>query len=228
MEDKKSILITAHSGSDGTPDNSMEFVNYALGTAVDALEIDVRQAANGTLIISHDETGEEAVTLKEVFDAVRGHEKRINCDLKEYGLEEAVNELAVSCGLAEGQILFSGSVKPREERSGRPWEAVEVFWNVEECISDIYVCEAGGEREKITAEMAKKLAVEAARSGYSVININEKYLNEAVLETMRSHHMGISAWTVNEPDRISQLLELGVHNITTRRPAEALKLRGER
>ena len=153
MEDKKSTLITAHSGSDGTPDNSMEFVNYALGTAVDALEIDVRQAANGTLIISHDETGEEAVTLKEVFDAVRGHEKRINCDLKEYGLEEAVNELAVSCGLAEGQILFSGSVKPREERSGRPWEAVEVFWNVEECISDIYVCEAGGEREKITAEM---------------------------------------------------------------------------
>ena len=199
MEDKKSTLITAHSGSDGTPDNSMEFVNYALGTAVDALEIDVRQAADGTLIISHDETG-----------------------------EEAVNELAVSCGLAEGQILFSGSVKLREERSGLPWEAVEVFWNVEECISDIYVCEAGGEREKITAEMAKKLAVEAARSGYSVININEKYLNEAVLETMRSHHMGISAWTVNEPDRISQLLELGVHNITTRRPAEALKLRGER
>ena len=211
MVDKKSTLITAHSGSDGTPDNSMEFVNYALGTAVDALEIDVRQAANGTLIISHDETGEEAVTLKEVFDAVRGHEKRINCDLKEYGLEEAVNELAVSCGLTVP-----------------PWEAVEVFWNVEECISDIYVCEAGGEREKITAEMAKKLAVEAARSGYSVININEKYLNEAVLETMRSHHMGISAWTVNEPDRISQLLELGVHNITTRRPAEALKLRGER
>lgn len=197
MEDKKSTLITAHSGSDGTPDNSMEFVNYALGTAVDALEIDVRQAADGTLIISHDETG-----------------------------EEAVNELAVSCGLAEGQILFSGSVKPREERSGRPWEAVEVFWNVEECISDIYVCEAGGEREKITAEMARKLAVEAARSGYSVININEKYLNEAVLETIKSHHMGISAWTVNEPDRISQLLKLGVHNITTRRPAEALKLRG--
>ena len=109
MEDKKSTLITAHSGSDGTPDNSMEFENYALGTAVDALEIDVRQAADGTLIISHDETGEEAVTLKEVFDAVRGHGKRINCDLKEYGLEEAVNELAVSCGLAEGQILFSGS-----------------------------------------------------------------------------------------------------------------------
>lgn len=197
MEDKKSTLITAHSGSDGTPDNSMEFVNYALGTAVDALEIDVRQAADGTLIISHDETG-----------------------------EEAVNELAVSCGLAEGQILFSGSVKLREERSGLPWEAVEVFWNVEECISDIYVCEAGGEREKITAEMARKLAVEAARSGYSVININEKYLNEAVLETIKSHHMGISAWTVNEPDRISQRLKLGVHNITTRRPAEALKLRG--
>ena len=42
MKDKITTNITAHSGSDGTPDNSMEFVHYALTTSADALEIDVR------------------------------------------------------------------------------------------------------------------------------------------------------------------------------------------
>ena len=42
-------LITAHSGADGTPDNSMEFVRYALTLPVDAFEVDVRRCADGTL-----------------------------------------------------------------------------------------------------------------------------------------------------------------------------------
>ena len=37
-----SAIITAHSGSDGTPDNSLEFVRYALSCPVEALEVDVR------------------------------------------------------------------------------------------------------------------------------------------------------------------------------------------
>ena len=40
--------------------------------------------------------------------------------------------------------------------------------------------------------------------------------------------MEISAWTVNDPERVCELLDLGVRNITTRRPAAVLKLREER
>ena len=38
----RKTLITAHSGADGTPDNSMEFVRYALTRQADVLEVDVR------------------------------------------------------------------------------------------------------------------------------------------------------------------------------------------
>ena len=48
--------ITAHSGCDGTPDNSMEFVRYALGSEGDCLEVDIRRNRNEELILSHDET----------------------------------------------------------------------------------------------------------------------------------------------------------------------------
>ena len=226
---EKTSLITAHSGSDATADNSMEFVRYALGTSADALEIDVRRDGDGGLIISHDETGEKAVTLKEVFCEVKKvPDMRMNCDLKEYGLEEEVYRLLQTCGLPGERILFSGSVRPWNIPEDAAWKQIEVYWNVEECIPDIYVCKEGEERNRITAETARYLADKCARYGISVININEKYLNQTLTDIMNEHQIGISAWTVNDPERIRRLLQLGVHNITTRKLANALKIREER
>ena len=59
-------MITAHSGADGTKENSLEFVAYAMQTGADALEVDVRMGENGILILSHDKTDEDAVRLADV------------------------------------------------------------------------------------------------------------------------------------------------------------------
>ena len=58
--------ITAHSGCDGTPDNSMEFVRYALASEGNCLEADIRRNRDGELILSHDETAEEAVSRVQI------------------------------------------------------------------------------------------------------------------------------------------------------------------
>ena len=80
-------MITAHSGADGTKENSLEFVKYAMQTGADALEVDVRMGENGILILSHDKTDEDAARLADVFRMMRERpQMRINCDLKEYGL----------------------------------------------------------------------------------------------------------------------------------------------
>lgn len=47
MEQKKT-LITAHSGADGTPENSMEFVRHVLAAQADVLEVDVRTGKTGS------------------------------------------------------------------------------------------------------------------------------------------------------------------------------------
>ena len=59
----------------------------------------------------------------------------------------------------------------------------------------------------------------------SVDNINEKFLNAAFVEQMNQNGIGITAWTVNEENRIMGLLDLGVCNITSRKPRLALALR---
>ena len=105
------VLITAHSGCDGTPDNSLEFVRHALQTNADALEVDVRKTENGGLAISHDPIAadQDAPTLQAVFSLVAPTEKKINCDLKEPDLEEAVIGLAREQGLLQ-RLIFSGTV----------------------------------------------------------------------------------------------------------------------
>ena len=108
-------LITAHSGCDGTPDNSLEFISYALQCGADALEVDVRAAEDGTLYLSHDRTDAACPKLSQAFQMLRSSPMRINCDLKQPGLEEAVLALAASQGVA-GQLLFSGDVSTERMR----------------------------------------------------------------------------------------------------------------
>lgn len=74
MSDK--TLITAHSGSDGTPDNSLACVRYAISTAADAFEVDVRRLADGTLALGHDAADHTAPTLREVLAPRRRKARR--------------------------------------------------------------------------------------------------------------------------------------------------------
>ena len=226
---RQKTFITAHSGADGTCDNSMEFVQYALTTSADVLELDVRQDKDHNLIIAHDETDGEAVSLVGVFSAMKDHpEMRMNCDLKEYGLELPVLKLAGECGLPVEQILYSGSVRPVPAEEPCPWRTVEVYWNVEECIPGIYEHALTGDTPSaISRKEAEQLAAACRKCGIRTVNICEKFLGEEFLSVMEKNGIGISAWTVNEPDRIRQLLDLGIRNITTRNLKEALRLRGE-
>ena len=51
---QKKTVITAHSGCEGTPDNSREHILAAIASGAEMIEVDVRQAPDGTLILSHD------------------------------------------------------------------------------------------------------------------------------------------------------------------------------
>ena len=138
MSDK--TLITAHSGSDGTPDNTFACVEYALSTAVDAFEVDVRRLADGTLALGHDAADHTAPTLREVLAlAAAKPGVRINCDLKERGLELAVAALAAECGMS-GRLILSGSVDVGIFAAHPELhDCAEVYLNIEEYVPDLYL-----------------------------------------------------------------------------------------
>ena len=53
------------------PDNSMEFVRYALASEGNCLEADIRRNRDGELILSHDETEEGGGLAGPVFELLK-------------------------------------------------------------------------------------------------------------------------------------------------------------
>ncbi len=214
--------ITAHSGCDGTPDNSMEFVRYALGSEGDCLEVDIRKNQNEELILSHDETVEGAVKLSQVFELLKEKpEKKINCDLKTPGLEVSVYQLAKEYGV-ERQLIYSGAVGISfMETRLKKYPEVQVYWNIENLILET---DLGRNISMKQIEQAFHTAV-----NYSAQCINMEYhmFTDKIIELLKSIGLGSSAWTVNEPDGIRKLMKKGITNITTRSLKTALAIRKE-
>ena len=211
-------LITAHSGCDGTPDNSLEFVSHALQCGTDALEVDVRAKPDGTLYLSHDPAEEERPLLEQVFRMLRDGAMRINCDLKEPELEENVLALARSCGV-EDRLLFSGSVS-MERMAANPEICSRTLLNVRPVLP---------EEDGPTVERKLDELVRTCRAcGASVINVSYEMCTDPVLERLREEGIGVSAWTVNDEATARRLLDWGIFNITSRRPGMVMALRAEK
>ena len=214
--------ITAHSGCDGTPDNSMEFVRYALASEGNCLEADIRRNRDGELILSHDETAEEAVRLGQVFELLKEKpEKRINCDLKTPGLEIPVYQLAKEYGV-EGQLIYSGTVssffmKARPEK----YPEVRVYWNIENLIPEPDL------GRNICMKQMEQVFRTAVRYSAQCINMEYRLFTDRVMELLKTMGLGGSAWTVNDPEIIRSLMEKGIANITTRGLKTAVAVRKE-
>ena len=217
-------LITAHSGADGTADNSLNFVRYALMLPVDAIEVDVRRNTDGVLALGHDEAGADAPTLEKVFALVAAHPAmKINCDLKPAGLEREVAALAREAGLA-GRLIFSGTVDAAVWAVDETLrETAEVYLNIEAYVPDLYVSYRNIPDFELQA--AAQIADVCRRYGISTVNINQMLVTRRLIQTLARDGIGLSAWTVDWDDELRWFFGAGVRNITTRAAGRALELR---
>lgn len=207
-------LITAHSGCDGTPDNSLEFVKHALSCGADAFEVDVR-CRNGHLFMSHDETALECPGLDEVFRLMRGSSMKINCDLKEPNLEEAVLELAAKLGVEE-LVLFSGDVSIEKMRTNAVIRG-KTLLNIDPLVGQITPEELDDRLEELVEG--------CRRCGAWCINIHYGKCTGKLIKRMKEAGIRISAWTVNKEEVARRLLDEGIYNITSRVPGMIMELR---
>lgn len=225
MQEKRG-MITAHSGCEGTEDNSLEFIQYALKLPVDAIEVDVRKTEKGELILSHDEAP-EAVGLDRAFLLLREYpDKRMNCDLKQKDLESDVMVLAEECGV-EKQLIFTGDVNPELFRKGAV-RYPKVLWFANTHIffpGYEKLVEAGMSEEEELAGL--RLALNRMLD-YETGGINWSYkVAEKVWKEVRELGIGISVWTVNDLEQQKLWRERQAENITTRKPTWLLQMRDD-
>ncbi len=209
-------VITAHSGCEKTPDNSIEHIKTAIASGAEMFEIDINEF-NGTLYLTHDRRDDysDTPTLAECFALASEHPSIcINCDVKTFGLTVPVIELAKKYGM-ESRILFTGSVAP-EELPGLNSSASD-WWLSLWC------------SEHEPEDLANACDTYRELNGlYRIIKLDQKMVNDRVIRTMQETGHTLSVWTVNNEDNIRRLMQTGVViNITTRIPLAALRIRKE-
>ena len=202
-------VITAHSGCEGTPDNSIEHIEAAIASGAEMIEVDVRQATDGSLYLSHDvpENIDMRPLLKDLFEQVAKTENMgMNLDVKTKGLIVPVMELARKYKLSK-RIVFTGACNSdRALANSLGAEMWRSAWPGDSIT------------EGIKAIMA---------DGSPYLNVHFGMITAEDDRALKEAGRGFSAWTVNDEAGIRRFLEMGISNITTRMPVLALKLRKE-
>ncbi len=199
--------ITAHSGSDQTEENSLRFVEFFRDKPVDALEIDVRKNSRGQLVLNHDQlvVGEDYLSLNTFLTAMKGTSLKLNCDLKESNLEIGVFELAQRHN-KWSDILLSGNVDPKYLKK---WPT-QLLMNIENAV----------DLRKSYAEWDEETVIEGmehlAKQGAKIINMPEQLFTEKIYETGQALAVDFSLWTVNDLNRIEELVAKNIYNVTSR------------
>ena len=79
-----------------------------------------------------------------------------------------------------------------------------------------------------TARNADSVAKSLAASGHQAIHPNVYTLTQHVVTVMHANGLSVNTWTVDDPKRMSQLLDWGVDGLCTNTPDVALALIAQR
>jgi glycerophosphoryl diester phosphodiesterase len=217
-------MITAHSGADHTEENSIDFVRYALSSGIGALEVDVRlEKETRQLTLGHDQVTKNSALLSDAFRLIAQKPAvHVNCDLKEYGIEEAVFRLAKEYQI-EDRLIFSGSFGVNALAScPEIHDHARVFLNIEEYVPDLY--ETLKKDPSFIREAAGKIADVCRKNGIDTVNTYYELAVPELQQILADAGIGISVWTVNDEQKIRSFLDRGVTNITTRNLTGALRV----
>ncbi|MDD4368618.1 MAG: glycerophosphodiester phosphodiesterase [Oscillospiraceae bacterium] len=202
-------LLTAHAGCEHTQPDTLPSLQTALALPCEAIEVDVCQAADGTLYLSHSPGAAPSgcCPLAAAFKLIRALPARqINCDLKQAGLEAAVLKTAASCQVLE-RVTLSGSVRTAFVKD---WQAVvRIYLNIEGLLPQLNLADlqarlrvpTGADtvmpRPVLTAKELDYMFDQALRFQARVLNLPYQLCDERLLQLAAQTGIRLSVWTVD-------------------------------
>ena len=209
------FTVTAHSGSEGTEDNSMEFLEKCVGIDVSVLEIDLSFRKDGTPVLIHKEVAEddEGVLFKDAIKYISENSDtvRINIDLKSVNNLPAVTEILDNYGMRERCFytgVGEGFVEAVIKDGGLPY-----YLNY-----DLNVLKKHKNSELNSALEKVKAA------GAIGINCNYKSSSSEMIKLFHESGLLVSCWTANSESVMRALLTIAPDNITTRYPVKLTEI----
>jgi glycerophosphoryl diester phosphodiesterase len=217
-------LLIAHSGFADTPPNSLASVEAAREAGADGVEFDVQCSAEGIPILAHDSVvvsprglerpisslpstaiaeggfmvpgaAEAPPSLLEVIDRCREVGLLLNLDVKDLRALVAIRQLVLKAG-SKRETFLTGCTVEELSIAGRSAPELSILVNVEtQDDLDAVVC-LGGQG----------------------INLEHSLASPQIIEAARRRFLSVGVWTVDEPDALQRVAQLGVDSVTSNRP----------
>lgn len=228
----RNIIITAHSGCDGTPDNSMEHILKGIELGADCIEIDINMDDQGKMWLTHNplEDYSKCVPLDEALRVICESGLAINCDLKAENLLYPVLEAAEAAGFKREKLVFSGSVNVDLLRKDPAVaKRARIFLNLEQIYPYLPYDKPQSRAEEAVYFDAhvEELAAIVKEVEAECVNPSFRMMSSERIALSLSHGINLSLWTVNEEDEQRTLIREDLVNLTTRNVAGALRIRKE-
>ena len=226
------VEVTAHRGASGlAPENTIASVKKAIELKADYSEIDAQEISDGSIILFHDTslnrttgnngniwnqsiqtlsqmeagswfseefTGEKIPLLEEIIDLVNDAMK-LNIELKMNGNEKLLAKKVV-------KIVHSKDFVDKCIITSFDFNEVNKVREIDRNIKIGYIFKNFPEDINVfTADC-------------EILSVSRKIVDKEFVKKAKLHNKEIHVWTVNDPDEMERLINLGVDNIITNRP----------
>lgn len=210
VKNRKVILpegftLTAHTGCEGTADNSLEAIRKGYECGADTVEFDVNFTAEGVPVLAHDSAADSTVTLAQAFELIAELPSlTVNVDCKTTENLRGISELAEKYGVKE-RIFFTG-IEEKDVPAVKEQTPDITYWlniKLQKSTDKAYL--------NSIADKVKAL-------GAVGLNINHKNCTKELIELFHERGILVSIWTIKTEFDMIRALNLGADNITTRKP----------
>ncbi|MFH1265716.1 MAG: glycerophosphodiester phosphodiesterase [Planctomycetota bacterium] len=224
------VAVTAHRGSShSAPENSLSAVRMAIEQGADYAEIDVQETADGVLVVLHDEdlmrvTG----TAAKIWEIDYGDLARLDAGswFSEEFRGERIPKLEEVVELAGNRIKLNIELKFNghdQKLAQRVAETVGRRQFQQKCV--VSSLDYDGLMEARRSDPRLKIGLVAARPigdiaalDVDFLSVNTDIATAELIDRARAAGKQVHVWTVNDPEQMSALVDLGAENIITDDP----------
>jgi glycerophosphoryl diester phosphodiesterase len=230
------ITVTAHRGVHRrAPENTAAAIRDAIGVGADYAEIDVQLSRDSVLVVTHDsDFSRMAGVAKKVWDLTYAEIRAIPLGAKaspEFRNEPAptfdeVLTIARDRIRLNIELKYYGDHQPR--LAERVVEAVRAHQMTKQVIVQCLEYEPLLEVRRLAPDIpvGYLMSVNAAHPGRLKVNFLGAELNRATGAFVQAAHrrgQQVHVWTVDAPADMERMIDLGVDDLITNEPEEALR-----
>lgn len=207
------FTVTAHTGCEGTKDNSLEAIETGYLSGANIVEFDVHFNSKGEPVLAHDYAADNSVKLQDAFKLIAKFEDlRVNVDCKTVDNLKAIADIAEECGVKD-RIFYTGIEEKDVETVKRDTPDVKYYLNTKI-----------DKTKKFNDDYIRSLADLVLDCGAVGLNIHYSEASKKMIEIFHQSDLEVSLWTVNKEFDMHKVLLMGCDNITTRQPSKLIDI----